>query len=63
MMSVTEQFHGAKLNAVAFSDNVVMSEWTFYMTMKGVGRVKRNQISVQRWKDGKVINERFYYKG
>src|SRR3989344_8141277 len=54
MMSMIEQFHGAKLNSVAFGDDVVMAEWTFDMAMKGMGRVKRNQVSVQHWKNGGI---------
>lgn len=58
-----EQFHGSKLHAAAYNDGVGLSEWEYDITFKGMGRVKMNQVSVRRWKDGKVAHERFYYKG
>ena len=61
MMASIEQFHGAEVKAVAIGDNTTMVEWSFDITYKGGNRSKMEQVAVQRWKDGKIIHERFYY--
>ncbi|WP_242028198.1 nuclear transport factor 2 family protein [Pseudanabaena sp. FACHB-2040] len=57
---VTE-FRGAELKSVAFGDNVIISEWFYDYTHADWGDRKYHQVSVQRWQDGKVVHERFYY--
>jgi hypothetical protein len=32
------------------------------VTLKGVGRIQMSQVAVRRWKNGKVVHERFYHK-
>lgn len=61
MMASIEQFHGAEAIAVAVGENTTMVEWSFDMTYKGGKRSKMEQVAVQKWKDGKIIHERFYY--
>jgi hypothetical protein len=58
--NVTE-FRGAEVKAVAYGEDVIMSEWFIDYTHAEWGKVTHDQVSVQRWKDGKVIHERFYY--
>jgi ketosteroid isomerase-like protein len=60
-MQMIEAFHGAHVNAVAVGDNVTTVEWEFDVTYKGAPRMKMCQVAVQRWKDGQIIQERFYY--
>lgn len=58
-----EQFHGAKLLAEAVNGDASFSEWEYDVTFKGGGgRVKMQQVSSRRWKNGQVVRERFYYK-
>jgi hypothetical protein len=57
-----EAFSGEVL-ASASEDNVSFSEFRLDMTLKGMGRIVRTQVSRRVWRDGKVVNERFYYKG
>jgi hypothetical protein len=57
---VTE-FRGAEVKAVAYGEDVIISEWFVDYTHSEWGKVTHDQVSVQRWKDGKVIHERFYY--
>jgi ketosteroid isomerase-like protein len=57
-----EQFHGARLLGSAVNGDTSYSEWEFDATYKGAGRVKGSQVAVRRWKDGKIVHERFYYK-
>jgi ketosteroid isomerase-like protein len=55
------EFRGAEVKAVAFGDDVIISEWFLDYTHADYGKVTHDQVSVQRWKDGKVVHERFYY--
>ena len=56
-----EAFHGATLVAGAVNGATAFSQWSWDLTLKGVGRIAMNQVAVRTWKDGKVANERFYY--
>ena len=60
LANVTE-FRGAEVKAVAVGDNVTMVEWFFDYTHKEWGKKTYHQVAVQRWKDGKIVHERFYY--
>ena len=62
-MEMIEEFHGMNLNATAFSDDgeIAMNYWDMDVTMKGKPRKKSSQVAVQKWKDGKIIKERFFY--
>lgn len=60
--SSIEQFHDGRVLASAVNGDVSFSEWEMDVTLKGVGRIKMNQAAVRRWKDGKVVHERFYHK-
>lgn len=56
-----EQFHGAEVRSSGAGDGVTFSEWMLDVTFKGGQRYKLEQVAVRRWKDGKIIHERFYY--
>jgi SnoaL-like polyketide cyclase. len=62
LANVTE-FRGAEVKAVAVGDDVTMVEWFFDYTHKEWGKKTYHQVAVQRWKDGKIVHERFYYGG
>lgn len=55
-------FHGAEVKGVAYGDGLSMVEWFMDMEHKEWGRAERTQVAVQRWKDGKIIHEKFYYQ-
>jgi hypothetical protein len=57
---VTE-FRGLELKAVAYGEDMIIAEWFVDYTHTDWGKVTHDQVSVQRWRDGKVIHERFYY--
>jgi ketosteroid isomerase-like protein len=59
--SAVEQFHGAELLATAVNGDVSFGEIHMDVTFKGAGRVRMAQAYVRRWKNGKVVHERFYY--
>jgi gamma-glutamylcyclotransferase (GGCT)/AIG2-like uncharacterized protein YtfP len=52
----------ARVLANAANGDVSFSEWEFDMEMEGMGAMKMVQVAVRRWKDGKVVRERFYHK-
>ena len=55
------EFRGADVKAVAVGDGVSMVEWFFDYTHQDWGSRAYHQVSVQRWKDGKIVHERFCY--
>jgi hypothetical protein len=55
------EFRKAEVKAIAIGNNVTMVEWFFDYTHKEWGKKTYHQVAVQRWKDDKIIHERFYY--
>jgi hypothetical protein len=55
------EFRGAEVKNVAFGENVIISEWFLDYTHQDWGKGTYDQVSVQEWKDGKIVRERFYY--
>jgi hypothetical protein len=55
-------WYGAELKNVAIGDGISMVEWwlDFHNTQYGP-RLAFTQVAVQRWRDGKIYDERFYY--
>src|SRR5688572_28397558 len=60
--SSIEQYHDGRVLASAVNGDVSLSEWEMDVTLKGAGRIKMSQVAVRRWKDGKIVHERFYHK-
>ncbi|NRB51432.1 MAG: nuclear transport factor 2 family protein [Saprospiraceae bacterium] len=58
--AITE-FRGAQPLKVTVGNNLTMVEWHFDYTHRDWGVRKYNQVTVQEWKDGRIISERFYY--
>jgi ketosteroid isomerase-like protein len=55
------EFHEGKLLASAVNGDVTFGEWFMDVTFKNGTRVKLAQVAVRRWKDGKIVHERFFY--
>lgn len=55
------EFRGAEVKSVAFANDMIFSEWQLDYTHQDWGKRTYHQVSVQRWKDDRVIHERFYY--
>lgn len=55
------EFRGIEVKSVAYGEDVIISEWFVDYTQADWGKVTHDQVSVQKWKDGKVVHERFYY--
>lgn len=55
------EFRGAKVLNTIISDDIAATEWWFDYTHKDYGVRNYKQVSVQRWKNGKIVDEKFYY--
>lgn len=54
-------FRGAKVLNTIISDDLAVTEWWFDFTHKDYGDRNYRQLAVQRWKNGKIVEEKFYY--
>jgi ketosteroid isomerase-like protein len=52
----------ARVLAHAANGDISFSEWEYSLELEGMGPLKIVQVTVRRWKDGKVVRERFYHK-
>ena len=57
------EVHAAGITSSAVNGHTSFCEQHFDATFKDGNRVKMEEVAVRTWKDGKVIKERFYYKG
>ncbi len=55
------QFRAAHPLKVTVGENYSMVEWHYDYTHKDWGVKNYTQVSVQEWKDGQIIKEKFYY--
>jgi len=55
------EFRGAKVISTIISDGMSVVEWWFDYTHKDFGTRNYTQLAVQRWKGGKITEEKFYY--
>ena len=60
LKSITE-FRAASPLRVTIGEGTTMVEWSYDYTHKDWGLRKYTQVSVQEWKDGQIIKEKFYY--
>ena len=58
--AVTE-FRSAKPIKIIVGEGISMVQWHYDYTHKDWGTRNYNQVSVQEWKDGKIIKEQFFY--
>ena len=56
-----EDFHGAELLSSGVSGDTSFSEWKWDVTLRGIGRIRLEQVAVRTWREGRVARERFYY--
>lgn len=52
----------ARVLSNAANGDVSFSEWEYNTEIEGMGTIHMVQVSVRRWKNGRVIRERFYHK-
>ena len=58
-----EEMHGAEIKNVAINDEtgVVFIQAWMDATLKGYGRMQMEEVQVQTWRDGQIVQERFFY--
>ena len=61
--SQVQEVHGGGVNAITADEEsgVTMVEAWTEMTFKDGNRMKMEEVARQKWQDGKIIEERFYY--
>ncbi len=50
-----------ELLSTIVEENLSVAHWHYIFTNKTFGKLDYKQISVQRWKDGKIIQENHFY--
>lgn len=56
------QWHDLELQDVVVDGQLAMVRWRMDFTNAAYGqRLAFTQVAVQRWADGKIVDERFYY--
>lgn len=58
-----EEFHDGGCNSICANEDQQTSTAETWMdiTLKDGGRMKMSEVAVQKWKDGQIIEEKFYY--
>lgn len=54
-------FRSAKVLDVAVGENTTMVQWHYDYTHKDWGVRNYTQVSVQHWRDNKIVHEQFFY--
>ncbi len=57
------QWNNAEVKSVATDEDngVATVEWLLDFELQDGTYVKREQVAVQNWKDGKIVKKKFYY--
>ena len=55
------EFHEGSFHGGATEGDRSYSEWIFDVTFKDGTRMRNSQVAARKWKDGKVVHERFFY--
>ena len=55
------QFRGADVKGLAVGDDISYVTWHYDYTHRLWGVRNYTQVSIQHWKDGKIIHEQFIY--
>ncbi|MDX1917615.1 MAG: SnoaL-like domain-containing protein [Candidatus Caenarcaniphilales bacterium] len=56
-----ENFAAGDVKEVVVEGDTSMVRWYMDFTHKQWGRFAGHQIALQKWKDGKIVSENFYY--
>ncbi|WP_024772345.1 SnoaL-like domain-containing protein [Aquimarina macrocephali] len=55
------QFRNAEVTNVLINDTISVVQWAFDFDHKEWGTRNYLQLAIQRWENGQIINEKFYY--
>lgn len=56
-----EEFHSGSAEAVLVDGNQAAIHWTMEVTVTGDKRVVYNQVALQTWENGQIVDEKFFY--
>ena len=56
-----ETWNEGRIEGYAFNDDTSFSQWYMDITFKNGYQYKATQVAVRKWKDGKIVHERFFY--
>ena len=58
-----QEFHAAGCDSVCADEanNTSTAETWFDITFQGGNRMKMKEVAVQKWQDGQIVEEKFYY--
>jgi hypothetical protein len=59
--SMIEEMHGGWVSDLLVGGNYITCAMGMDVTMKGMGRIKMDEVCVYEVKDGKVVKEQFFY--
>ncbi len=60
---MVKEFHGGGCDSICSDEehNVSTAETWMDIEFQGGNRVKMSEVAVQKWQDGQIIDEKFYY--
>lgn len=61
-LNAIQKVDKVELLGEATSGDISYTEWHMDVTFKGGERYDLYQVAVRHWKDGKIVQERFYHK-
>jgi ketosteroid isomerase-like protein len=56
-----QSWNEGRLDGSAVNGDISFGQWFMDVTFKNGFHMKSSQIAVRKWKDGKVVHERFFY--
>lgn len=61
--NMLKEMHGGGVGAITSNEetNTTCVESWVDVTMADGNRIKMEEVAVQKWKDGQIVHERFYY--
>jgi hypothetical protein len=59
--SNTTGFENSKVESIATGNDVAILVWHYNYNHREWGQKNYKQVSVQHWKDGKIVKEQFFY--
>ncbi len=63
-LGMVKEFHGLDIKSITSDEEngVTIIESAMDITFKDGNRANMEQVAVQRWKNGHIVHERFYYE-
>lgn len=61
--AAVKEVNGGGVNSITANEETAMSSVETWMdvTMQDGSRMKMEEVAIQKWEDGKIIEEKFYY--